>query len=120
MSLALLWLSRRGHLQSQPKHLKGDYLGSIREAKHILQARKEASSLVLGNEKLPLPLNCELQHFLFHGTTGSGKSSGIRELLTQIRARGDRALIYDKSCNFVEEFYDASGDILMNPLMPEA
>jgi hypothetical protein len=109
------WLKRRGDQQSQPKHIKGDYLGSVDDIKKIQCEKSERAVLKMGSQQLPLPFFSEVQHFLFHGTTGSGKSSGIRELLYQIRERGERALVYDKSCNFVEEFYQAKDDHLMNP-----
>lgn len=76
----------------------------------------KASDLIIGTEQLPLPLLCELQHFLVHGTTGSGKSTLIKELLDHIRRRGERAIVYDKSCSLVGQFYDPSKDVLMNPL----
>lgn len=111
----LIWLRRRGDKHSQSKHIKGDYLADVLDVKTIMRSKKVEAQLVIGKEKLPLPLFSETQHYLFHGTTGSGKSTGIKELLNQIRTRGERAIIYDKSCNLVEEFYQPAVDKIMNP-----
>jgi type IV conjugative transfer system coupling protein TraD len=50
------------------------------------------------------------------GTTGSGKSTVLKDLLRQARARGDRAVIFDLTGSFVETFYESGRDILLNPL----
>ncbi len=55
-------------------------------------------------------------HFKIIGTTGSGKSTAIRELIGKAILRGDRAVIADPSCDYVSRFYDASrGDVILNP-----
>ena len=96
------WLRKRGEKQTENILLKGDKILSVKETKKLIENKKENSGLSLA--KLPLIKHTETAHLLFHGTTGSGKSNAIKELLDQIRKRGDRAIIYDKSCNFLEEF----------------
>ncbi|HVV69616.1 MAG TPA: type IV conjugative transfer system coupling protein TraD [Gammaproteobacteria bacterium] len=112
----LVLLRRHGDSYTQRKSIKGDYLGSVAEVKKLIQHHHVTSSLIIGKERLPLPQLSELQHFMVHGTTGSGKSTVIKSLLDQIRARGERAIIYDKSCTLVSQFYEPSGDSLLNPL----
>lgn len=112
----LLWLQRRGDRQTANKPVRGDRLGSVAEVKKILKSKRCGFDFIFGREQLPIPRFTEYQHFLFHGTTGAGKSNAIKELLVQIRARGERAIIYDKSCNLVKEFYRGKSDILLNPL----
>ncbi len=112
----IVWLQRRGDKQTAQKHIKGDYLSDAGEIKRIIRQRRQQSDLTFGVEKLPLPRGFEMQHVLFHGTTGSGKSTGIKAFLDGIRARGERAIIYDKSCNLVEQFFKRQQDHLMNPL----
>ena len=66
---------------------------------------------------LRIPRDAENKHFLIVGDTGSGKSSIIRQMLYQVDARGDSAIVYDPACEFVKQFYDAHrGDIVLNPL----
>ncbi|WP_410260103.1 type IV secretion system DNA-binding domain-containing protein, partial [Klebsiella pneumoniae] len=73
-----------------------------------------ASDIKIGD--LPILKNSEIQNFCLHGTVGSGKSEVIRRLLNYVRARGDMAIIYDRSCEFVKSYYDPSLDKILNPL----
>jgi type IV secretory pathway TraG/TraD family ATPase VirD4 len=93
----------------------------------VLVNAKEFTAAVSGNGigiktndfKLPLriPRDAENKHFLIVGDTGSGKSSIIRQMLYQVDARGDSAIVYDPACEFVKQFYDERrGDIVLNPL----
>jgi type IV secretory pathway TraG/TraD family ATPase VirD4 len=51
------------------------------------------------------------------GDTGAGKTSLIMQILRQIQARGEMAIVYDPACEFIQRFYDATrGDIVLNPL----
>ncbi|MBF4386157.1 hypothetical protein EAY10_20605, partial [Vibrio anguillarum] len=47
--------------------------------------------------------------------TGAGKSTALTHLLKAIRARGDRAVVYDKKGEFVEMFYRDGVDHILNP-----
>jgi type IV secretory pathway TraG/TraD family ATPase VirD4 len=58
----------------------------------------------------------ETKHFKIMGTTGTGKSTAILELLARAIARGDRAIIADPDGNYARHFYDpARGDVILNP-----
>ena len=65
---------------------------------------------------LIMPKDFETRHILIHGTTGSGKSVCIREILDQVRARGDRAIIYDKGCDYIRKYYREGRDVILNPM----
>jgi type IV conjugative transfer system coupling protein TraD len=114
----LIWLKRRGEAYTAHKPLKGDRLCKATQARKqmIAQNRSSTLDLVFGRERLPLPPSAELQHILVHGTTGTGKSTVIKELLDHIRRRGERAIVYDKSCSLVSHFYQPERDKLLNPL----
>jgi type IV secretory pathway TraG/TraD family ATPase VirD4 len=61
----------------------------------------------------------ETKHFKLVGTTGTGKSTAIRELLGAALARGDRAVIADPDGGYLRRFYDAArGDVILNPFEP--
>ena len=65
-----------------------------------------------------LDIQDEMKHFKLIGTTGTGKSTAIRELLTGALARGDRAIIADPDGGYLDTFYDASrGDVILNPFV---
>jgi type IV secretory pathway TraG/TraD family ATPase VirD4 len=58
----------------------------------------------------------ETKHFKLIGTTGTGKSTAIRELLGTAIARGDRAVFADPDGGYLARFYDRfRGDIVLNP-----
>lgn len=108
------WLKRRGKKHTDNVKIKGDSIIPANKLTQLLVSTHHNSDITLAG--LPLIKNKETAHFFFHGTTGTGKSNAIKELLDQIRARGDRAVIYDKSCNYLEEYYQPGHDILLNPL----
>jgi type IV secretory pathway TraG/TraD family ATPase VirD4 len=58
----------------------------------------------------------ETKHFKLIGTTGTGKSTAIRELLGTAIARGDRAVFADPDGGYRARFFDRyRGDIVLNP-----
>ena len=76
--------------------------------------------LVIGNlcaSKRPVfvPQHFESRHILLVGTTGSGKSQAIFNLLKTIRARGEKALIMDHGGEILQRFYRPDVDHIFNP-----
>jgi type IV secretory pathway TraG/TraD family ATPase VirD4 len=58
----------------------------------------------------------EAKHFKLIGTTGTGKSTAIRELLGAAIRRGDRAVVADPDGGYMARFYDRyRGDVVLNP-----
>lgn len=63
----------------------------------------------------------ETKHFKVIGTTGTGKSTAIRELLGAALARGDRAIFADPDAGYLRCFYDRyRGDTVLNPFEPNS
>ena len=61
----------------------------------------------------------EAKHFKLIGTTGTGKSTAIRELLAAALDRGDRAVITDPDGGYLARFHDPGrGDVILNPFDP--
>lgn len=65
---------------------------------------------------VPFPWRLEQSHAMLIGTTGTGKTVALRELLRQARERGDRAVIFDLTGAFIEAFFDPARDVILNPL----
>jgi len=64
-----------------------------------------------------LPRSLEAGHLLVMGDVGSGTSGVLRQVLGEIAARGERAIVYDPSLAYVPSCYDPSrGDVLLNPM----
>ena len=58
----------------------------------------------------------ETKHFKLIGTTGTGKSTAIQELIRGALARGDRAVIADPDGGYLRRFYrEERGDVILNP-----
>jgi len=58
----------------------------------------------------------ETKHIKIVGTTGTGKSTMIRELLTGALGRGDRAVIADPDAGYLQRYYNPErGDVILNP-----
>ncbi len=66
--------------------------------------------------RIPWPKGAETQHTIVSGTTGSGKTVLIADLVEQIRKRGERCVVYDKMGSYTETFFDPRQDVLLNPL----
>src|SRR5262245_36557733 len=68
---------------------------------------------------IPVPLQDETKHFKLLGTTGTGKSTAISEILGAALARGDRAIIADPDGGYLRRFYSPGrDDLVLNPFEP--
>jgi hypothetical protein len=99
------------------RRLKGPVLVNAKDFTKAING--DGIGIATNDSKLPLcvPRDAENKHFLIVGDTGSGKSSIIRQMLYQVDARGDSAIVYDPACEFVKQFYnERRRDIVLNPL----
>jgi type IV conjugative transfer system coupling protein TraD len=62
------------------------------------------------------PWRLEQSHAMLIGTTGTGKTVALLEMIAEARRKGQRAVIFDLTGAFIEHFYDASRDVILNPL----
>jgi hypothetical protein len=68
---------------------------------------------------IAIPEADETKHFKLMGTTGSGKSTAIAELLSGALRRGDRAIIADPDGGYLARFFEARrGDVILSPFEP--
>jgi type IV secretory pathway TraG/TraD family ATPase VirD4 len=82
-------------------------------------ARESEVSVSLAGRRVALA--DETKHFKFIGTTGTGKSTAICEVLKGALERGDRAIIADPDGGYLRRFYDERrGDVILNPFEPKA
>jgi type IV secretory pathway TraG/TraD family ATPase VirD4 len=73
---------------------------------------EEAEPLTVGG--VPLLWSQETLHLLLAGSTGTGKTTAVAELLDGITARGDRAVIVDPNGAYASMFFEP-GDVILNP-----
>jgi len=107
------WMIKRGEDQGRGKFIRGARLDTPERVAKLIKKANKASDLTI--DGFPLIKNSETKHILVHGTTGTGKSQLIAKLLDCIRKRGDRVIIYDKSCLYTSRFYREGKDYLLNP-----
>src|SRR5437016_8939729 len=65
-------------------------------------------------ERLVVPRAVESSHILLMGDTGMGKSTLIRQILLQVEARGDTAIVYEPAREYTPRLYEPErGDTLL-------
>ena len=90
-------------------------IGLLDKTKSYNQQQKQYKPYKIAN-KIPYPANTETQHTIITGGSGTGKTQMLKHILTQIKAKGDRAIVYDKMGSFIPHFYEEEkGDIILNP-----
>ena len=78
------------------------------------QAAGVADALSLGG--VSVSAGDEGKHFKFIGTTGTGKSTAIKELMDGALKRGDRAVFADPDGGYLQRYFNAErGDVILNP-----
>ena len=125
IALFLAWFWYRGAQLSRRRRIRGAELVSAGELRRrVRPGRLRARDRLPGWKRLapyriagiPYPERTETQHTIVSGTTGSGKTVLISDLVAQIRARGERCVLYDKMGSYTAAFFDPARDVLMNPL----
>ena len=61
------------------------------------------------------PKDAETLHTLIVGSTGAGKTVAMTDIVEQIEANGDKAIIYDKLGSYIPHFYKWERDVILNP-----
>ena len=119
--LLLFWV--RGRQLNRAKRLRGAELASVGElARRVRPLRVRIRDAALKRAPpctiagVPFPDRAETRHTIVSGTTGSGKTVLISDLVAQIRARGERCVLYDKMGSYTRSFHDPARDVLLNPL----
>jgi type IV secretory pathway TraG/TraD family ATPase VirD4 len=127
LSAALGYVSGRafGRTNAGPAlHVRGAIVTSAQQtrarggsARGAVRGRARAGTLTLAG--VAVDAADETKHFKLIGTTGTGKSTAIRELIGGALARGDRAVIADPDGGYLRQFRNAArGDVILNPFEP--
>lgn len=114
LTIVLVW-SRFGKALKAEKTKEGaSKILTAKEVKKTLHKIDKASDLKIGD--MPLVKDMETRHFLVTGSTGSGKTNLMHNLLPQIEKRGQPAIIIDNTGEMIAKYYnEATGDIIFNP-----
>src|SRR5437667_1850909 len=126
LALAIPKDSRRARERKEGRRLKGPELVTARKSNR--RNRSDGIGFELTEQtliqkafgkvqRLVLPRAVESSHILIMGDTGMGKSTLIRQILLQVEARGDTAIVYDPALEYTPKFYKPErGDIILNPI----
>ena len=112
-----LIIAKRGGRTKKSNFIRG---------REITSSKDLNKKIVKGNSKekindsytiagITYPPRGETEHLMLAGTTGTGKTVVIKDLLRQIKERGGKAIVYDYTGAFVEGYYDPAKDIIINP-----
>lgn len=108
------YLGKKGKEHNEDEYISGQQLvDDPAVVNRLLKGDDKLSDLKIGG--LHLVRDSEMQNISMHGTVGTGKSTAIRELLDTIRKRGDRVIIWDSGCTFIESHYNPEKDTILNP-----
>lgn len=103
-------------LTDRKELISGNNYVSAKELKKLIKDRSEITLA-----EIPYPKGAEFRHTLITGTTGTGKTNVIIELIDQVQANGDRAIIVDTVGTYINRYYNPDrGDIILNPLDPRS
>jgi len=112
--LVIVFIYKTGSGLREEDLLRGNRIVTGPELGKCLRKTGLHSDLTLAN--IPIVKDSETSHILITGSHGFGKSIAIKSLLKQIRKRGDRAIVYSTAGEFIESFYEAENDVILNPL----
>jgi hypothetical protein len=126
LALAIPKDSQRARERKEGRRLKGPELVTARKFNRRNRSdgigfeltERTLIQKVFGQaQRLVLPRAVESSHILIMGDTGMGKSTLIRQILLQVEARGDTAIVYDPALEYTPKFYKPErGDIILNPI----
>jgi type IV secretory pathway TraG/TraD family ATPase VirD4 len=115
---ALLFLATALALQPRAPdaHKRGAHVLDGRRARHAVRRRRRVRGASLSLAGVPIVPREETRHFKLIGTTGTGKSTAIAQLLAGALGRGDRAVIADPDGGYRTRFFQGRrGDVILNP-----
>ena len=106
--------ARRRERALRDQFISGTRVVSAAALAKLTRAETDRRSLAIG--PVALPSRLETRHMAMVGTTGSGKTTVLRQLLDAIEARGEAALVYDTSGEFIAHYFrPGRGDVILNP-----
>lgn len=111
----ILWSRFGKDVKSDKRKEGGNKIFSEKEISKILRRINKVSSLCIG--KMPLVKGSETKHFLVTGSTGSGKTNLIHNILLQVQSKKQPVIIIDQTGEMIAKYYSPErGDIIFNPL----
>ena len=96
-----------GYVAGCPMAARGSAPDYLHRRRAIVSTAGPASARVgITLAGIPVAQEDKTKHFKLIGTTGTGKSTAIQEILAAALARGDRAIIADPDGGYLRQFHD--------------
>lgn len=109
-----VWIRSEGKEAARDRFISGTKIVAERVLARMTRKATNVRSIRIASVGIPAWLEC--RHFALLGTTGAGKTTVMRQMLDQVEARGEPALVYDTSGEFITHYYRPErGDIILNP-----
>lgn len=110
----LLFFYINGRRQGKDFHVRGAQLGTTGELARALKKVGRRGTVSLGGIRLPAEM--EPTNIAMVGAPRTGKSVQISAVLEEVRAAGQRAIVYDYGGLFTRYFYREGIDTILNPM----
>ena len=117
MAVVTFYLGRRGNKTKKDSFVRGRKITDARNLNNQILVENTKESIVspYSIAGIAFPPRGETEHLMISGVSGTGKTVLLKDLLRQIKEKGDKAIIYDYTGAFVEVFYNPEKDIIINP-----
>jgi len=112
--LVFKFIYRFGSGQAEDEHVRGSQLVDGKQLKQAVKKFGKIPEMTIAG--VPMPEGSDIAHTMLSGSSGTGKSTVSKEMLTGIRRRKQRLVIYDNWGEYVSHFYRPGKDIILNPL----
>eukprot|EP01039_Chlorochromonas_danica_P012245 gene12245-13951_t len=108
------WITAEAKKATRDREMRGSQVVNARILSKFTAKLSNHRSLSIADVQIPIEL--ETRHIAVVGSTGSGKTTCIRQLLDKIEQRGDAALVFDTSGEFISNYYSPKrGDVILSP-----
>jgi len=121
--VANLWFQLSGQDKIRARQIRGQTVERLSQLLIQIRAFNTAKAKQEGVENfrppllggVPYPFGTEHEHTMIVGAPGSGKSVAFHGLIDSIRAKGQRAIIFDPELDYIRHHYDPERDVILNP-----
>ena len=110
----IVWSYFGSNLKTDKKKEGSAEVLTANEVKRKLNKLSKCSEFNIGN--MPLVKDSETRHFLVMGSTGSGKTNLMHNLLPQVKQKEQPAIVIDQTGEMIARYYTPERkDIIFNP-----
>ncbi|MDG3443724.1 type IV secretion system DNA-binding domain-containing protein [Nitrospirillum amazonense] len=106
-------MTRRLHIQGSRLVERGALIGEVNKHNRSLPRAIRMPPFFI--DGIPMPSGAETYGVCLTGAVGAGKTNAFHKIISEIRRRGESAIIYDRMGTFTMAHYDPFLDVILNP-----